>query len=92
MLHVLEPQSKGCVQIRGVEEKLLQLHAAANDVTQLLGFVSLNLAAMRKILKKAAKNLEMKSSYGSGVSSWLRCKEGDLWGCCLSDRASRAAC
>ena len=52
--------------MRGVEEKLLQLYSAANDVTQLLGFVSLNLAAVRKILKKAAKNLEMRSSYGSG--------------------------
>ena len=44
----------------------MQLHGAATTITHLLGFVSLNMAAMRKILKKAAKNLEMRSSYGSG--------------------------
>ena len=50
-------------------EMLGELQASTEEVTQLLGYVSLNEAAIRKILKKAAKNLEMRSSYGPGLMS-----------------------
>ena len=59
-----------CVsQRQALKLKLGQLQRSAENVTQLLGYVSLNEAAMRKILKKAAKNLQMKSTYGPGLMS-----------------------
>ena len=56
-------------QARALGQQLGQLQASAEEVTQLLGYVSLNEAAVRKILKKAAKNLQMKATYGPGLMS-----------------------
>lgn len=44
------------MQLGEVDGSISQLREVAADITNLLGFVSLNMAAIRKILKKYAKH------------------------------------
>ena len=44
-------------QLAAIDEALRGLRPVAMDVLHLLGYVSLNMAALRKILKKYAKNV-----------------------------------
>ena len=54
------------MQLRAVDENILLLKERALDITDLMGFVSLNMAAVRKILKKIAKNLHSDGPHGPG--------------------------
>lgn len=54
------------LQVSEIEDALLKLHETALDITNLLSYVSLNMAAVRKILKKAAKKLPTQTTYGPG--------------------------
>lgn len=55
-------------QASTIEEAFSLIQRTTQDITNLLSFVSLNMAAVRKILKKAAKKLPTKSTYGAGQS------------------------
>lgn len=54
------------MQLRAVDDSILLLKERALDITNLMGFVSLNMAAIRKILKKIAKNLHAEGPHGPG--------------------------
>ena len=56
------------LQASEIEDAFVQLHTTALDVTNLLAYVSLNMAAVRKILKKAAKKLPTQTTYGPGAA------------------------
>ena len=53
-----------------MDEKILLLKERALEITDLMGFVSLNMAAVRKILKKIAKNLHSDGPHGPGILSF----------------------
>ena len=54
------------MQLKAVDNSILLLKERALDITDLMGFVSLNMAAVRKILKKIAKNLHSDGPHGPG--------------------------
>ena len=63
------------MQETDIEDALFKLHETSEDLTNLLSFVSLNMAAVRKILKKAAKKLPTQTSYGRGrLQALVACK------------------
>jgi len=55
------------MQLMLVDKHILLLKWRALDITNLMGFVSLNMAAVRKILKKIAKNLHSDGPHGPGT-------------------------
>lgn len=58
------------MQLKQLDTALRALTAPAHDITHLLGFVSLNLAAVRKILKKYGKEVEVSHAAHPGAA-WL---------------------
>ena len=59
-----------CLQLKQLDAALRALKAPAHDLTHLLGFISLNLAAVRKILKKYGKEVEVSHAAHPGAA-WL---------------------
>jgi hypothetical protein len=60
-MYVLEGSMMRCLshmQLIHLDDALRRLRPLALDIFHLLGYVSLNTAALRKILKKYAKNVE----------------------------------
>ncbi|KAK9838252.1 hypothetical protein WJX81_000293 [Elliptochloris bilobata] len=57
------------VQLKQLDTALRKLMAPAHDITHLLGFISLNLAAVRKILKKYGKSVEASHAAHAGYLS-----------------------
>ena len=58
------------MQLKQLDTALRALTAPAHNITHLLGFVSLNLAAVRKILKKYGKEVEVSHAAHPGAA-WL---------------------
>lgn len=56
------------LQLKDVDESIILLKERALEITDLMGFVSLNMAAVRKILKKIAKNLHSDGPHGPGTA------------------------
>ena len=54
------------VQLKLADDNILWLKERALEITNLMGYVSLNMAAVRKILKKIAKNLHSDGPHGPG--------------------------
>lgn len=74
------------MQIRKVDDAIVLLREKALDITNLTSFVSLNMAAIRKILKKISKNIHSDGPHGPGehplanspVQRLVLCM---FWGC-----------
>lgn len=56
------------MQLKQLDTALRALTGPAHDITHLLGFVSLNLAAVRKILKKYGKEVEVSHAAHPGAA------------------------
>ena len=55
-----------CVQLARVDDGIMLLRERALDITNLMSYVSLNMAAVRKILKKIAKKIASDGPHGPG--------------------------
>ena len=54
------------VQLARVDDGIMLLRERALDITNLMSYVSLNMAAVRKILKKIAKKIHSDGPHGPG--------------------------
>lgn len=54
------------VQLKRVDDCIGKLREQALEITNLMSYVSLNMAAIRKILKKIAKNINADGPHGPG--------------------------
>lgn len=57
------------LQLQRVDDGIIMLRGQALDITNLVSFVSLNMAAIRKILKKVSKNIHSEGPRGPGGSA-----------------------
>ena len=54
------------MQLKRVDDCIAKLREQALEITNLMSFVSLNMAAIRKFLKKMAKKIDSEGPHGPG--------------------------